>query len=40
MGKPDPQNFNADDLKTTQWVGIVEVTNDDIFEGRCKMSVW
>ncbi len=40
MGKPDPQNFNADDLKTTQWVGIVEDTNDDIFEGRCKIRVY
>jgi hypothetical protein len=40
MGKVDPKNFNADDLRTTQWVGIVEDTNDDIFEGRCKIRVY
>tara|TARA_B100001173_G_scaffold311169_1_gene327659 strand:+ start:8196 stop:9119 length:924 start_codon:yes stop_codon:yes gene_type:complete len=40
MGKVDPANFNADDLRTTQWVGIVEDTNDDIFEGRCKIRVY
>ena len=40
MGKPNPADFNADNLKTTQWVGIVEDTNDDIFEGRCKIRVY
>jgi hypothetical protein len=40
MAKVDPANFNADDLRTTQWVGIVEDTNDDIFEGRCKIRVY
>ena len=40
MGKVNPTNFNADDLRTTQWVGIVEDTNDDIFEGRCKIRVY
>ena len=40
MGKVDPKNFNADDLRTTQWVGIVEDSNDDIFEGRCKIRVY
>ena len=40
MGKPNPTNFNAEDLRTTQWVGIVEDSNDDIFEGRCKMRVY
>ena len=40
MGKPNPTNFNADDLRTTQWVGIVEDSNDDIFEGRCKIRVY
>lgn len=40
MGKVNPANFNADDLRTTQWVGIVEDTNDDIFEGRCKIRVY
>lgn len=40
MGKVNPKNFNADDLRTTQWVGIVEDTNDDIFEGRCKIRVY
>lgn len=40
MGKVNPANFNADDLRTTQWVGIVEDTIDDIFEGRCKIRVY
>ena len=40
MGKVNPKNFNADDLRTTQWVGVVEDTNDDIFEGRCKIRVY
>jgi hypothetical protein len=40
MGKVNPANFNADDLRTTQWVGIVEDTVDDIFEGRCKIRVY
>lgn len=40
MGKVNPTNFNADDLRTTQWIGIVEDTNDDIFEGRCKIRVY
>ena len=40
MGKVNPKNFNADDLRTTQWVGIVEDSNDDIFEGRCKIRVY
>jgi len=40
MGKVDQANFNADDLRTTQWVGIVEDTADDIFEGRCKIRVY
>ena len=40
MGKVNPINFNADDLRTTQWIGIVEDTADDIFEGRCKIRVY
>jgi len=40
MGKVNPANFNSDDLRSTQWVGIVEDTNDDIFEGRCKIRVY
>tara|TARA_R110000782_G_scaffold30423_2_gene75780 strand:+ start:6065 stop:6976 length:912 start_codon:yes stop_codon:yes gene_type:complete len=40
MGKVNPANFNADDLRSTQWVGIVEDTADDIFEGRCKIRVY
>ena len=40
MGKVNPVNFNSDNLRTTQWVGIVEDTNDDIFEGRCKIRVY
>ena len=40
MGKVNPINFNSDDLRSTQWVGIVEDTNDDIFEGRCKIRVY
>ena len=40
MAKVDPANFNADNLRTTQWVGIVEDTADDIFEGRCKIRVY
>jgi len=38
--KVNPANFNADDLRTTQWVGIVEDTADDIFEGRCRIRVY
>jgi hypothetical protein len=38
--KVNPRNFNADDLRTTQWVGIVEDTADDIFEGRCRIRVY
>jgi hypothetical protein len=40
MSKVKPANFNADDLRSTQWVGIVENTIDDIFEGRCKIRVY
>jgi len=40
MGKVNPANFNKDDLRSTQWVGIVEDTADDIFEGRCKIRVY
>ena len=40
MGKVNPANFNSDDLRSTQWVGIVEDTNDNIFEGRCKIRVY
>ena len=40
MGKVNPTDFNADNLRTTQWVGIVEDTADDIFEGRCKIRVY
>ena len=40
MGKVNPANFNADDLRSTQWIGIVEDTADDIFEGRCKIRVY
>ena len=40
MSKVKPASFNADDLRSTQWVGIVEDTADDIFEGRCKIRVY
>jgi hypothetical protein len=40
MSKVKPANFNADDLRSTQWVGIVEDTADNIFEGRCKIRVY
>lgn len=32
-------DLKSDNLKGTQWVGIVEDTNDDLFEGRCKIRV-
>lgn len=32
-------DLRSDNLKGTQWIGIVEDTNDDLFEGRCKIRV-
>ena len=32
-------DLRSDNLKGSQWIGIVEDTNDDLFEGRCKIRV-
>lgn len=37
--KLSPADLRSDNLKSTQWIGIVEDTNDDLFEGRCKIRV-
>jgi hypothetical protein len=39
MGKLTSSELTTDNLKGTQWVGIVEDTNDDLFEGRCRIRV-
>lgn len=39
MGKLTSADLRSDNLKDTQWIGIVEETNDDLFEGRCKIRV-
>jgi hypothetical protein len=33
------KDLKTDNLKGSQWIGIVEDTNDDLFEGRCKIRV-
>ena len=40
MGKLTTKDLRDDNLKGTQWIGIVEDINDDIFEGRCKIRVF
>jgi hypothetical protein len=40
MGKLTTKDLKDDNLKGTQWIGIVESTDDDIFEGRCKIRVF
>lgn len=37
--KLSAKDLKTDDLKGSQWIGIVEDTNDDLFEGRCKIRV-
>lgn len=39
MGKLTSADLRSDNLKDTQWIGIVEETNDDLFEGRCRIRV-
>lgn len=34
------KDLRSDDLKNTQWLGRVEDTNDNLFEGRCKIRVF
>lgn len=34
-----PKDLRVDNLKGTQWIGIVEANNDDLLEGRCKIRV-
>lgn len=34
------KDLRSDDLKNTQWVGRIEDTNDELFEGRCKIRVF
>jgi hypothetical protein len=33
------KDLKSDNLLATQWIGIVENNNDDLFEGRCKVRV-
>ena len=40
MGKLTTKDLKDDNLKGTQWIGIVEDTEDDIFEGRCRIRVF
>ena len=40
MGKLTTKDLKADNLKGSQWIGIVEDTNDDLFEGRCRIRVF
>ena len=40
MGKLTTKELKDDNLKGTQWIGIVENTDDDIFEGRCRIRVF
>jgi len=40
MGKLTTKDLKDDNLKGTQWIGIVENTEDDIFEGRCRIRVF
>jgi hypothetical protein len=37
--KLSARELRTDNLKGSQWIGIVEDTNDDLFEGRCKIRV-
>lgn len=37
--KLSAKDLRTDNLKGSQWIGIVEDTNDDLFEGRCKIRV-
>ncbi len=37
--KLSAKDLRTDDLRGSQWIGIVEDTNDDLFEGRCKVRV-
>jgi len=39
MGKISSQDLTSDNLKDTQWIGIIENINDDLFEGRCRIRV-
>jgi len=40
MGKLTTRELASDNLKGTQWIGIVEDNNDDLFEGRCRIRVY
>ena len=40
MGRLKTKDLKDDNLKGTQWIGIVEDNADDIFEGRCKVRVF
>jgi hypothetical protein len=37
--KISAKDLRSDDLKSSTWVGIVEDTDDDLFEGRCRIRV-
>ena len=39
MGKLSSKDLKSDNLKGSQWIGIVEDNLDDLFEGRCKIRV-
>jgi len=38
--KISSRDLKSDNLKGTQWIGRVEDTADDLFEGRCKIRVF
>jgi hypothetical protein len=37
--KVSARDLRSDNLKGTQWIGIVENTDDELLEGRCKIRV-
>lgn len=40
MGKLSNRELKADNLTGTEWVGIVEDNQDELFEGRCRVRVY
>jgi hypothetical protein len=40
MGKLTSKELRVDNLKSSDWIGIVEDNSDDLFEGRCKIRVF
>ena len=40
MGRLTTKELRTDNLKGTQWVGVIEDTDDDLFEGRVRIRVF